>query len=138
MAMEAGSKGAAGLCSSWPVGGRARHASVKQLFLRDLKEAGILKTVHTSGEDMTSDILTKNTPRELLERHGSKFFGQGKYYQPHASGKKSGKVRKANAKEAAAVAFNKKVWGGTASSNKRKGILKKTKRSQRGRVLRGA
>ena len=49
MIMEIGSKGAVDLCSNWPVGGRARHVPVKQLFLRDLKEAGILKIAHTSG-----------------------------------------------------------------------------------------
>ncbi len=66
MAMEVGSKGAAGLCSNWPVGGQARHASVKQLFLRGLKEAGMLKIAHTSGEGMASGMLTKNAPKELL------------------------------------------------------------------------
>ena len=86
----------------------------------------MLKIAHTSGEDMTSDILTKNTPKELLERHGSKFFGKDKYYQSYVNSRKEKKSVK---KEAAAVAFNKKVWGGIIDSNI-KGILRKGKRSQ--------
>ena len=38
-------KGAHDLCHSWASGGRTRHIEVKQYFLRELKEAGIIKAV---------------------------------------------------------------------------------------------
>ena len=87
MILEIDSKGAAGLCSSWPAGGRARHASVKQFFLRDLKEAGMLKIIHMPGVEMTSDIFTKNTPKDIFEKHGSKLYGEDKYYKQFVASK---------------------------------------------------
>jgi hypothetical protein len=35
---------------------------VKQYFLRELKEQGIIKIIWRSGDEMTSDIFTKNLP----------------------------------------------------------------------------
>ena len=85
--LEIGNKGAADLCSSWPAGGRTRHISVKQYFLRDLKEAGIVRIIHKAGALMTSDIFTKNTPRDIFERHGSKLYGEDKYYKQYVESK---------------------------------------------------
>ena len=85
--MEIGNKGAVGLCSSWPAGGRARHISVKQYFLRDLKEAGILRIIHKAGELAASDIFAKSTPKDIFERHGSKLYGEDKYYKEFVASK---------------------------------------------------
>jgi hypothetical protein len=49
---------------------------VKQLFLRELKESKVIKTNWIpAGEEMTSDIYTKNLPGPLFDKHGSKFVG---------------------------------------------------------------
>ena len=87
MILEIDSKGAVDLCNNWSVGGRTRRISVKQYFLRDLKEAGMLKIIHKAGVGMASDIFTKNTPKDIFERHGSKLYGEDKYYKQFVASK---------------------------------------------------
>ena len=99
--------GAAGLRSSWPAGGRARHISVKQYFLRDLKEAGILRIAHRAGELAASGIFTKSTPKDIFERHGSKLYGEGKYYKEFAAPK---------LKKGAAALAKAGAWKGIAEN----------------------
>jgi hypothetical protein len=43
MILKVDNKGAKDLCDNWSVGGRARHVGVKQMFLRELKEAKIIR-----------------------------------------------------------------------------------------------
>ena len=52
---------------------------MKQYYLQELKEAGILKVQWKNGEDMTSDVFTKNQTGPLFEKYGSKFYGKDKY-----------------------------------------------------------
>ena len=85
--LEAGSKGAAGLRSSWPAGGRARHISVKQYFLRDLKEAGILRIIHKAGELAAGGAFAGSTPKDISGRHGRKLYGEDKYYKEFVASK---------------------------------------------------
>ena len=80
MIIEVDNKGAVDFCNNWSVAGRTRHIEVKQYFLRELKEAGILKVKWKSGDDMTSDIFTKNLGGPLFEKHGCKFYGKDKYH----------------------------------------------------------
>jgi hypothetical protein len=79
MILKVDNKGAKDLCDNWSVGGRTRHVEVKQLFLRELKEAGLIDTNWIPGEDMTSDIFTKNLQGPLFDKHGAKFLGVDKY-----------------------------------------------------------
>lgn len=79
MQLQVDNKGAKDLCNNWSVGGRTRHIQVKQYFLRELKEAGILEVTWTSGEDMTSDIFTKNVTGPIFEKHIPKFVGEDEY-----------------------------------------------------------
>jgi hypothetical protein len=81
MILEVDNKGCVDFCNNWSVAGRTRHIEVKQYFLRDLKEAGILKVRWKSGEEMTSDIFTKNLPGPTFEKHGSKFYGRDVYHE---------------------------------------------------------
>jgi len=83
MVLEVDNKGCVDFCNNWSVAGRTRHIEVKQYFLRDLKEEGILKVKWKSGGNMTSDIFTKNLPRPLFEKHGSKLYGD-RYYKEYA------------------------------------------------------
>ena len=80
MILEVDNKGAVDFCNNWSVAGRTRHIEVKQYYLSELKEAGILKVQWKSGDDMTSDIFTKNLGGPLFEKHGSKFYGKDKYH----------------------------------------------------------
>ena len=79
MILEVDNKGAVDICNNWSVAGRTRHIEVKQYYLRELKEAGILKVWWKSGTEMSSDIFTKNLGGPLFEKHGSKFYGKDKY-----------------------------------------------------------
>jgi len=79
MTLYVDNKGAKDLCDNWSVGGRTRHVEVKQYFLRELKESGFINVVWQSGEDMTSDLFTKNLHGPLFERHASKFVGVDEY-----------------------------------------------------------
>ena len=80
MILEVDNKGAVDFANNWSVAGRTRHIEVKQYYLRELKEAGILKVQWKSGDQMTSDIFTKNLAGPLFEKHGYKFYGEDKYY----------------------------------------------------------
>src|SRR5687767_2152082 len=73
MILHVDNKGTKDLCNNWTVGGRTRHIEVKQFFLRDLKEAGIVHEVWKRGVDMTSVIFTKNLPSATFEKHKKAF-----------------------------------------------------------------
>ena len=76
MVLKVDNKGAKDLMNNWSVGGRTRHISVKQYFLRDLKEAGLIVIKWIPTEDMTADIFTKNLPAPLFEKHTKKILGE--------------------------------------------------------------
>ena len=81
MILEIDNCGAFDFINGWSVSGRCRHIEVKQYFLRELKEAGIIKMKWTKGEEMTSDIFTKNLSVAPFEKHGSRFYGEDQYYE---------------------------------------------------------
>ena len=72
-------KGAKDLINNWSVGGRTRHIEVRQFFLRELKEAGIIHCVWTAGTGMCSDLFTKNLPRQVYEKHAKVYVGEDEY-----------------------------------------------------------
>lgn len=79
MILEMDNKGAVDLANNWRVGGRTRHVDVRNHFLRDLKDKGILIIRHVSGDDNDSDIFTKNVTGPIFEKHIPKFVGYDKY-----------------------------------------------------------
>ena len=79
MILNVDNKGAKDLRDNWSVGGRTRHVEVKQMFLRELKESKVIDTNWIPGEEMRSDIYTKNLAGPLFEKHGSKFVGKDEY-----------------------------------------------------------
>ncbi len=85
MKLYVDNKGAKDLCDNWSVGGRTRHVKVKQLFLRELKESKLIDVNWIPGDEMTSDIYTKNLPGPLFDKHGSKFVGADEYMVPISS-----------------------------------------------------
>ncbi len=68
------------------MGGRTKHVEVKQYFVRDLKDAGIIKVKGRAGEEMTADVLTKNLPIRLFEKHAETFCGDDKYMSGNSQG----------------------------------------------------
>jgi hypothetical protein len=79
MILRIDNKGAVDLANNWSVGGRTRHVEVRQYFLRELKEAGIVLTVWIAGTEMPADLFTKNLPRPLFEKHTATFCGEDEY-----------------------------------------------------------
>ena len=69
MLLEMDNKSAVDLANNWTVDGRTRHIEPRQLFLRELKEEGVLKIKWKSGEENPSDLFTKNLPGPLSRKH---------------------------------------------------------------------
>ena len=69
MLFEMDNKGAVDLANNWAVGGRARHIETRQLFLRELKEEGVLSIKWNSGEENPSNMFTKTLPGPLFRKH---------------------------------------------------------------------
>jgi hypothetical protein len=79
MILYVDNKGAKDLVNNWSVGGRTRHIEVRQYFLRELKEQGIINCVWTAGNGMCSDLFTKNLPRQVYEKHTKVYVGDDEY-----------------------------------------------------------
>ena len=79
MVLEVDNQGAVDLANSWSVGGRTRHVDVRQCFLRELKEAGILIVKWVAGSENDSDMFTKNLDGPLFERFASVYLGKDEY-----------------------------------------------------------
>ena len=79
MVLETDNKGTADLANSWSIGGRTRHIDVRQVFLRELKEAGVIKVIWVAGCDNDADIFTKNLDGPLFERFAKVFLGVDEY-----------------------------------------------------------
>jgi hypothetical protein len=80
MILEIDNKGmVVDISNNWSVGGRTRHMNTRYYFLRELKEAGLMRVIWRSGYDMPSDMLTKNLARSFFEKHITTFCGTGEY-----------------------------------------------------------
>ena len=79
MLLEMDNMGAVHLANNWSVGGRTRHIDVRNHFLRELKEQGLLVIRYVKGDDNDSDIFTKNTSSKVFKRHIPKFVGTDEY-----------------------------------------------------------
>ena len=85
MILEVDNKGTVDLANNWSVGGRTRHVDVRQNFLRELKEDGILIIRWISGDENDTDIHTKNLAGPLFEKHARTYFGSDEYNGSDAS-----------------------------------------------------
>ena len=79
MLLEMDNKGAVDLANNWSVGGRTRHVDVRNYFLRDVEDDGLLIIGHVSGEDNDADIFTKNTACPIFEKHIPVFVRNDEY-----------------------------------------------------------
>jgi len=60
-------KGAVDLANNWSIGGRTRHMDIRQHFLREMKEKGVILTRWISSNEQEADVLTKNLPKKEFE-----------------------------------------------------------------------
>ena len=79
MVLEMDNHGAVDMANNWSVGGRTRHIDVKNYFLRELKDQGILVVWYVPGDRNDADIFTKNTTAGIFERHIPVFVGEDEY-----------------------------------------------------------
>ena len=75
MVLEMDNRGAVDLANSWSVGGRTRHVDVRQYFLRELKEAGILNVKWVPGDENDVDLHTKNLGNPAFGKHAAVYTG---------------------------------------------------------------
>jgi hypothetical protein len=76
MVIHCNNKGAVDLANNWSTSGRSRHVATKTMFLRELKEEGILKIEWISSEHMVSDVFTKNLGDKDFYKCIRKFVGE--------------------------------------------------------------
>ena len=81
MVLRIDNSGAVDLANSWSAGGRTRHMDTRMFFLRELKEAGILKIVWIKGDDNPADMFTKNLGGPAFNKHAKVFVGEDEYNQ---------------------------------------------------------
>jgi hypothetical protein len=79
MLLEVDNKGAVDLANNHKVGGRMRHVDVRNHFMRELKDEGMLVIKHIPGSLNEADILTKNTAAPIFSSHVSCFVGEDEY-----------------------------------------------------------
>ena len=61
------------------MGGRTQHVDVRNHFLRELKEQGLLVVKFVPEDLNDADIFTKNTTTATFERHIPLYVGQDEY-----------------------------------------------------------
>ena len=55
MLLEMDNKGTVDLANNWSVGGRTRHVDVRNHFLHELKDEGLVMVKHVSGDENDVD-----------------------------------------------------------------------------------
>jgi hypothetical protein len=73
MILSVDNQGVRELVNNWSVGGRTRHVASKAMFLRELKEWGLVVVKYLPGALMSSDLLTKNLPGPLFVKHAANY-----------------------------------------------------------------
>ena len=69
MIVYVNNKGAVDLANGWSIGGGTKHIDVRLMFIRQLKEQGIVAVKWKSGNENVADIFTKNVDNTLFQKH---------------------------------------------------------------------
>jgi hypothetical protein len=81
MELRVDNSGAKDFFNNWSIGGRMRHVHVRQLYLRDLKEDGLVRVKWIPTEENSVDVFTKNLFGPLYEKHIKTYVGTDQYMQ---------------------------------------------------------
>jgi len=76
MILEIDNKGAVDMANNWSVGGRTNHMDVRYLWLRELKEQGLVRVIWMSVESNNADLFINNLPGPTFHKHAVKFVGE--------------------------------------------------------------
>ena len=79
MILECDNKGCVDLANNWTAGGRTRHVDVRQNWLRELKEEGILIVQWIPGSENDADMHTKNLGGPSFEKFCKVYYGNDEY-----------------------------------------------------------
>jgi hypothetical protein len=79
MILEMDNSGAVDIANSWSVGGRMRHVDVRNYFLQELIDQGLLVIKHIAGEQHDADIFTKNVMSAIFNKHVPLYVGTDEY-----------------------------------------------------------
>ena len=79
MILEINNKGAEDLSHNWSVSGRTQHDSIRQSFLRELNEEGIIEVYWIPTEENSSDLFTKNLSGPTFKKHTAVYCGEDEY-----------------------------------------------------------
>ena len=69
MIINTDNQGAVDLINGWSTTGGTKHMDVRVMFLRELKEQGVIRVEWISTNANESDIFTKNVDKEALSKH---------------------------------------------------------------------
>ena len=79
MLLASDNSGTVASANNWSTGGRTRHVDVRNYFLRELREEGLIRVSHIPGDENDADIFTKNTETRVFERHVPVYVGYDEY-----------------------------------------------------------
>ena len=69
MIVRCDNKGTADLVNGWSVSGNTKYSQVRTMFVRELKEQGILSVQWISTNENKSNIFTKNADGTTFNKH---------------------------------------------------------------------
>ena len=79
MRLEMDNKSGVDHANSWSISGHMRHVGTKQVFLRKLKEQGIIVMLWIPGITNDADIFTKNLEGPLFNKFVHVYVGDDEY-----------------------------------------------------------
>jgi hypothetical protein len=79
MTLEMDNSGLVDIANSWSVGGRTHHVDVRNYFLQELKDQGLLVIKHIAGEQNDADIFTKNVTSAIFNKQMPLNVGADEY-----------------------------------------------------------
>ena len=80
MLVKCGNKGAVDLVNGWAVGGGTKHIDIWLAFLRELKEAKVIRVEWIESGENTSDLHTKNLEQAMFDKHTKVHVGYDEYF----------------------------------------------------------
>ena len=79
MVLEMDNSGAVDIANSWSVSERTRHMDVRNNFLHELKDQGLIFVKHIPGDSNVAGICTKNVTAMIFNCHIPMYLGVEKY-----------------------------------------------------------
>ena len=81
MLVECDNKGAVDLVNGYQVGAGTKHIDIRNFFVRDLKDEGIIAVRWIPTDENESDIYTKNAKKATYLKHIKRFVGKDEYIE---------------------------------------------------------